>query len=58
MQILVYITDTKERVLSGDSLVLLMPNDAARQEYLFTLSEMLHADVLQMKNGDHMILAQ
>jgi len=56
MDILVYITDDKDRVLGGDPLTLYMPNNEEREEYLNTLSEMIEADVLQMKNGDHMII--
>ena len=56
MEILVYITDNKDRVLSGDPLTLYMPDNEEREDYLHTLSEMLHAEVLQMKNGDHMII--
>lgn len=56
MNILVYITDNKERVLGGDPLTLYMQNDDKRQQYLQTLAEMLEADVIQMGNGDHMVL--
>ena len=56
MEILVYITDDRERVLSGDPLTLYMPNKEDREDYMHILSETLHADVLCMKNGDHLII--
>lgn len=56
MEILVYVTDSKERVLGGDPLTLYMPDAEDRQEYLHTLAEMLEADVLEMANGDHLVL--
>lgn len=58
MEILVYITDNKERVLGGDPLTLYMPENGERQDILFTLSGMLHAQVMQLKNGDHLIISK
>lgn len=55
MRILVYITDNKERYLGGDPLALLMENGQERQEFLFSLGRTLHADILQLKNGDHIL---
>ncbi|GEM_PF-1110169 len=56
MEILLYVTDCPERVITGNPLALNMPNDAARQEFLEVLAESFDASVLQMKNGDHLLV--
>lgn len=56
MEILLYITDCPERVITGSRLALNMPNDEARQEFLSILAETLEAGVLQMQNGDHILV--
>lgn len=56
MEILIYITDHPERVITGNPLALNMPNDQARQEFLEVLAESFEASVLQMKNGDHLLV--
>lgn len=56
MEILLYVTDCPERVITGNPLALNMPNDAARQEFLEVLAESFDASVLQMKNGDHILV--
>lgn len=58
MEILLYVTDCPERVLSGNPLALYMPNDDERQKTLEILAETLEANVLQMKNGDHMLIGK
>jgi hypothetical protein len=56
MEILLYITDCPERVITGSPLVLNMPNDEERQQFLEVLAETFEASVLQMKNGDHIVV--
>ena len=56
-KILVYMTDNKERVLSGDPLTLYMNNGEERQKCLTELGRALRADVIQLKNGDHIIIS-
>ncbi len=56
MQILAYITGNKDRYLGGDPLALFIEDAQERQELLFPLAKSLKADVLQLKNGDHMIV--
>ena len=56
MDILLYITDCPDRVITGNPLALNMPNDQARQQFLGVLAETLEASVLQMKNGDHIVI--
>jgi hypothetical protein len=58
MQILVYVTDDKERYLGGDPLTLLIEDARARQELLFPLAKALKASVIQLKNGDHLIVRE
>jgi hypothetical protein len=56
MEIILYITDCPNRVITGHPLALNMPNDAERQTLLEMLAETLEASVIQIKNGDHMIV--
>lgn len=56
VQILVYVTDNRERYLGGDPLTLFIEDARARQELLFPLAKALKADVIQLKNGDHLIV--
>lgn len=56
MQILVYVTDDRERYLGGDPLTLFIEDARARQEFLFPLAKELKASVIQLKNGDHLIV--
>ncbi|MGI6576576.1 MAG: capping complex subunit for YIEGIA [Eubacteriales bacterium] len=56
MEILLYITDCPERVITGSPLVLNMQNDEERQQFLEMLAETFEASVLQMKNGDHIVV--
>ena len=56
MEILLYVTDCPERVITGSPLALNMPNDEDRQRFLGVLAETFEAQVLQMKNGDHILV--
>lgn len=56
MEILLYVTDCPERVIAGSPLALNMPNDEDRQQFLEVLAESFEAQVLQMKNGDHILV--
>jgi len=56
-EILVYITDNKERVLSGDPLTLYMCDKEEREKCLVDLSRALRGNVIELKNGDHMIIS-
>lgn len=55
-QILVYITDNKERIISGDPLTLYIPDQQERQQCIADLGRALRADVIQLKNGDHVLI--
>ncbi len=55
MEILLYVTDRPDRVIAGNSLVLNMSDDEARQEFLEVIAETFEASVMQMKNGDHIV---
>lgn len=55
MEILSYITDCPDRVITGNPLALNMPDDEERQEFLEILAETFEASVMQMKNGDHIV---
>uniref|UniRef100_UPI000B117150 capping complex subunit for YIEGIA n=1 Tax=Clostridium sp. NkU-1 TaxID=1095009 RepID=UPI000B117150 len=48
-EILVYITDNKERIISGDPLTLYIPDSEEREICLTDLGKALRADVVQLK---------
>lgn len=56
-QILVYITSDENRVLGGDPLTLFIPDGAERQTTITDIAHALKADVVQLKNGDYMIIS-
>ncbi|HEX9059072.1 MAG TPA: hypothetical protein VF941_02740 [Clostridia bacterium] len=56
-QILVYITADKDRVLGGDPLTLLMPEESEREDFIIDIARALRGDVVQLKNGDYMIIS-
>lgn len=53
-----YVTDDPSRVITGNPLALNMANDENRQQFLEVLAETFEASVIQMKNGDHLIVKQ
>ncbi len=57
-EILVYITDNKERIISGDPLTLYIPDLEEREICLIDLGKALHANVVQLKNGDHVLISK
>jgi hypothetical protein len=54
--ITVYITADENRVLGGDPLTLLAADPEARKELTHELALALKADVVQLKNGDYILL--
>ncbi len=57
-EIMVYITDNKERIISGDPLTLYIPDSVEREICLTDLGKALRADVVQLKNGDHVLISR
>ena len=58
MRILVYVTDNKDRYLGGDPLTLFLEDARERQELLFALARALQGQVVQLPNGDHMVIRE
>jgi hypothetical protein len=56
MHILVYVTADRDRYLGGDPLSLFIEPGPERQKILFPLAKSLKAEVLQLENGDHLIV--
>lgn len=54
--ILAYITADKERIVGGDPLTLLAADDSERRDLTLEFSRALHADVVQLRNGDYLII--
>lgn len=56
MEIILYITNCPDRIITGSPLVLNMSDDEKRQEFLEIFAETFEASVIQMKNGDHIVV--
>ena len=56
-QILVYITSEESRIIGGDPLTLFIPDENERQLYINDMARALKANVVQLKNGDYMIIS-
>ncbi|MGE4354195.1 MAG: hypothetical protein AB7D36_08945 [Oscillospiraceae bacterium] len=54
--IIVYITDDENRVISGDPLTLLIKDQNEQKRLTTELGRALRADVVQLKNGDYIIV--
>jgi hypothetical protein len=54
--ILVYITADENRVLSGDPLTLLVKDIHEQKSLTVEMGRALRADVVQLKNGDYMLI--
>lgn len=57
-EILVYITDSRERILSGNPLTLYIPDAQEREICMNDLEKALRADVVQLNNGDHLLISR
>jgi hypothetical protein len=55
--ILVYVTADEKRVAGGDPLTLLIRDRQEQQETITELSRALRADIVQLKNGDYVLIA-
>lgn len=56
--IIVYITADEKRVLSGDPLTLLVKDQDEQKELTVELGRALRADVIQLKNGDYVLVTE
>ena len=54
--IIVYITSDEKRVLSGDPLTLLIKDQNEQKDITVELGRALRADVVQLKNGDYILI--
>lgn len=55
-KIIAYITRKKERVLTSNCLSLLADSEEASKEMTVDIAKAMKADVVQLKNGDYMII--
>lgn len=55
--IIVYITADEKRVLGGDPLTLLIKDQNEQKELTVELGRALRADVIQLKNGDYILIS-
>lgn len=53
-----YITASKDRVLSGDPLCLFIADEAERKQLVSEVSRAFLYNVLQLSNGDYMVLEE
>ena len=55
-KIVVYITANEKRVLSGEPLALLVNDINEQKDLIFEFGKALKADVVQLKNGDYVLI--
>lgn len=55
--IIVYITAEENRVLGGDPLTLLIKDQKEQKSITAELGRALKADVIQLKNGDYVLVS-
>ncbi|KHE72349.1 hypothetical protein [Halobacillus sp. BBL2006] len=55
-EILAFITLEKNRILSSSCLTLLAENEEASKEMTVDIAKAMKADVVQLKNGDYMVI--
>jgi hypothetical protein len=58
IEILVYITAEEHRVLGGDPLTLLIKDINEQKEISKDLGRALRANVMQLKNGDYVLVSE
>jgi len=56
-EILVYITADEKKIISGDPLVFLIKDLDEQKKLAAELGKTLRANVIQLKNGDFMIIS-
>ncbi len=56
-EILVYITNNENIVQTGNPLTLLIADETMRKSCVTDISKALRANVLQLKNGDYLIIS-
>ena len=56
-EILAYITGVESRVKTGNPLTLIIENEDERKSCVSDLGRALRANVLQLKNGDYLIIS-
>ncbi len=56
-EIIVYVTENRERVITGNPLSLHIADETERRQTVQEIGRALRANVIQLKNGDYMIVA-
>ena len=57
IDVLVYITSDEKRVLSGEPLTLLIKDENEQKKLTVEMARALRANVVQLSNGDYMIIS-
>jgi len=57
-EIFVYITDNIDRVITGNPLALYITDENEKQQCIRDLEIALKADVIQLKNGDYILISR
>jgi hypothetical protein len=56
-EIIAYITENKEIVITGNPLSLYIPDEAERKQVVADIARSLRANVIQLKNGDYIVVS-
>ena len=55
-EIIAYVTNNKERIISGDPLCFFIEDETERKQLVSDISRALRANAIQLKNGDYIIV--
>jgi len=56
-EIIVYITNNREKIITGNPLCLYIEDEEERKQILSDIGRGLRANIIQLKNGDHIIVS-
>ncbi len=56
-EIIAYITNNKDRIITGNALCLYITDETERKQTILEIGRALRANIIQLKNGDYMIIS-
>lgn len=56
-EIIAYITTNRDKVITGNPLCLFIEDEAERKQIITDIGRGLRANIIQLKNGDYMIVS-
>ena len=56
-EIIAYITENRDKVITGNPLALFIPDEIERKQVVTDIARSMRANVIQLKNGDYIIIS-